>query len=142
MQQFLIGELEKNMESNKVVKPKFTTDFPEAVAREGADEPTLREHEEGALRSFIDTTNVGNKRLWTPLVDEDWRAICQAIFQVVEGAEWETVYYKYEDLHKAVKCKKSVVNKKAQALWSLIAAKDKGIDFFPHERLKKTIHGI
>ena len=37
-----VGEIEKNMESRKVVKPKFTTDFPEAVVREGADELTLR----------------------------------------------------------------------------------------------------
>ena len=52
-----------------MVKPKFTTDFPGAVVREGADELTLRAHEEGAVRSFIDTTNVGDKkdgghRLW------------------------------------------------------------------------------
>ena len=82
------------MESKKVVKPKFTTDFPEAVAREGADELTLRAHEEGALRSFIDTTNVGDKRWEPPLVDEDWHAICQAIYMGVEGAEWETMYCK------------------------------------------------
>ena len=28
-----VGELEQNMESMPVVKPKFTTDFPEAVIR-------------------------------------------------------------------------------------------------------------
>ena len=35
-----IGELDKNVESRKVVQPKFTTDCPEAVVREGADELT------------------------------------------------------------------------------------------------------
>ena len=56
-----IGDLEKDMMSERVVKPKFRTDFPGAVVREGMDELTLRAHEEGAVRSFIDT-NVGNKR--------------------------------------------------------------------------------
>ena len=57
-----VGEPDKNMESRKVVKPKFTTDFLEAVVREGSDELTLRADGEGALRTFIDTTNVGDKR--------------------------------------------------------------------------------
>ena len=47
-----VGDSEKNMESRKVMKPKFTTDFPE----EGADELTLRCEEEGMLRTFIDNT--------------------------------------------------------------------------------------
>ena len=36
-----VGNEEKNVESRPVVKPKFTTDFPEAVVGEGADELTL-----------------------------------------------------------------------------------------------------
>ena len=34
------------MESRKVVKPKFTADFPGAVIREGAGELTICEHVE------------------------------------------------------------------------------------------------
>ena len=52
-------------------------------------------------------------------MDEDWHAISQAIFQGVEGSEWETMYYNSKELHPAVKCKKSEENKKAKALWSL-----------------------
>ena len=55
-------DLEKNLESRNVVKPKFTTDFPEAVLREGPDELTLLAEDEGALRTFTDTTNVADKR--------------------------------------------------------------------------------
>ena len=33
-----IGDLEKTQESRSVEKPKFTTDFPGALVREGADE--------------------------------------------------------------------------------------------------------
>ena len=53
-----IGDLEKAPESLPVVKPKFTTDLPEAMVREGADELTLRREETGMLRTFVDTTNV------------------------------------------------------------------------------------
>ena len=66
-----VVDVEKNMESKEVVKPKFTTDFPEAVVREGADGLTLRADEEGALRTLIDTANVGDKRWEPPLVDEN-----------------------------------------------------------------------
>ena len=53
-------------------KRKFTTDFLEAVVREGADELTLRADEKDTLRTFIDTTNVGerkdgNHRSWVKL---------------------------------------------------------------------------
>ena len=80
------------------------------MVREGADELTLRAHEEEVVRSFIDTANVGNKKWWPPLVDEDWHVICKAIHKGVEGVEWETMCHKYVELHKAVKCKKSGEN--------------------------------
>ena len=96
-----VGDVEKNMESKEVVKPKFTTDFPDAVVREGADVLTLRADEEGALRTW--ETKNGSHRLW---MRTGWHAICQAINKGVEGAEWETMYYKHAELHQAVKCKK------------------------------------
>ena len=36
----------------------------------------------------------------------------QAIYKRVEGAEWETMYYNFVELHEAVKGKKSGGNKK------------------------------
>ena len=47
-----VGDIEKKLVSQPVVKPKFTTQFPEAVVREGADEVTLREEEEGILHRY------------------------------------------------------------------------------------------
>ena len=74
-----VGDCETNMESRKVVKPKITTDCLEAVVRGGAEELTVSADEEGMLRTFIDTTDVGDNS-WRPaLVDEDWHAFCQAI---------------------------------------------------------------
>ena len=81
-----IGDLERVRESLPVVKPNFTADFPCAVVREGgAGELALRREEEGMLRTFVDTTDVGDSRWGPPLVDEDWHAICKAIFKGVEG---------------------------------------------------------
>ena len=48
------GRLRRDIKSFKVVKPKFTTDLPGAVIRQGAGELTMRAHEEGARR--IDTS--------------------------------------------------------------------------------------
>ena len=58
-------------------------------------ELTLRAEEAGLLRTFTDTTGVGESGWEPPLVDEDWHAICQAIFQGVEGSERETMHYKF-----------------------------------------------
>ena len=62
-----VGDLEKNVESRPVVKPKSTTYFLDVVVRS------------------------------IPLVNEDWHAICQAIFQGVEGSDC----YNSEELHKS-----------------------------------------
>ena len=78
-----------------------------------------------------------------PLVDEDWHAICQAIFQGVERSEWEDMYYNSEELHQAVKCEKSWENKKAMALWTLKEAKDKGrnvYDLGTVQKIQTTSH--
>ena len=45
------------------------TDFLRAVIREDADELTLRAHEESVLRTFVDTTNLRNKK-WKSLLDD------------------------------------------------------------------------
>ena len=85
-----VGDSEKNMESRKVVKPKFTTDSPEAVVWEGADELTLRAGEESALRTSIDTTNVkdGCHRSWMRIGTPSARPSTKAS----TVREWETMF--------------------------------------------------
>ena len=92
-----------------MVKPKFTSG---TVIREGAGELTLRAQEEGVLRTFIDTSNVGDQRWRPPLVDADWHALCQTIYQGVEGTELEAMCCHHKDLHQAVKSKTSGENKR------------------------------
>ena len=49
--------------------------------------------------------------------------ICQAIFQGVEGARWETMYYKFVELHKAAKCNKSGEKHEGQSVLVLERSK-------------------
>ena len=121
-----VGDLHQESRSKRVGRPRFATELSGAVIREGADELTLRAQEEGVLRTFIDTSNVGDQRWRPPPVDADWHAFCQAISQGVEGPEWETMYYGQKDLQQARKSKKSNENKKAKVLWSMKEAKDRG----------------
>ena len=61
-----IGHQEEILESLSVVMPKFTTDFLEAVVREGADELTLPRG--GSFRTFVGTmweTADESLRSWT-----------------------------------------------------------------------------
>ena len=54
----------------------------EAAVRESVEALTLRRGEEGGLRTFIDTTNVGDNRWGPPLVDEGWHAVLSSYLQV------------------------------------------------------------
>ncbi len=74
-------ELEKHSEAMKVVRLNLNrATFPDATIREGVDEWTVRA---GMLRTL-------------PPVDEDWLAICEAIYRGVEGAE----YLKFVEMNK------------------------------------------
>ena len=108
--------------------------FPGAVIRKGADELTLRAHEECVLRTSIATSNVGDPRWGPPVVDAD---LYQAIFQGVDGPEWKAMYYQYNDLRQAVKSKKSGENKKAKVLRAMKEVKDKGVDYHDTNTKKK-----
>ena len=107
--------------SRNVVKPKFTTDFLEAVVREGTDELTLRA-DEGRYDGHLHRRRGGGRQhVGAPLVDEIGTPSARPFSKV-----------------QAVKCKKSVENEKANALWSLKEAKDKGIDFYDLGSVQKS----
>ena len=57
-----VGDLEHDWVALPIVEPMFSVDCPETAILEGAEELTLRRGEEGGLRTFIKTTNVGGKR--------------------------------------------------------------------------------
>ena len=73
-------------------------------------EQMKREHCGPSSTPQIWETQDGGQRSWK------MHAICQAIFQGVEGSEWEAMYHQCKDLHQVVKSKKSGENKKAKVL--------------------------
>ena len=124
-----------------MVKSNITTDYLGAVFQEGADKLTLRAREEGVLRILSTPLMWDTKKRWKPpLVDLDWHAFCQDIFQGVEGPEWDAMFSQYEDLHQVVKSKKSGEHRKAKVLWTMIETKNKGMSFCDagHEKENKT----
>ena len=89
------------------------------MIREGTDELTAEE--EVMLRTLL---TVEDSRWGPPLVDEDWHAICQAIFQGVEGIGMgEHVLQVRVDTQSGPPQKKPAINKKARALWASRNAK-------------------
>ena len=127
----IMGDLHRETKSKKVVKPKFTTDFPGAVIREGADELTPLAHEESMLRIFIKTTNVRDQRWEPPQVDAE--------FHRESKDQSRTPCTTHKDLHHAVKSKKSGENKKAKVLWAMNEAKDRGEDYHDTNRRQEEI---
>ena len=100
-----VGGLHRETRSKKVVKPKFTTDFPGIVIPEGVDELTLQAHEEGVLRTLIDTSIVGPKMGASFSRRRLARFLPRPFSKKLKGQR-EAVYH-YKDLHQAVKSKKS-----------------------------------
>ena len=81
-----IGDLEKNSEAIKVVRPKFNKEvLTGAIIRERVGDLTLRTGRAGMLGTFINTIRVEVGRWGPPVVDEGWHAVCQAICMGVEG---------------------------------------------------------
>ena len=111
------GDLRRGTRSLSVQKPRFSEAFPEATIREGADELTLRADEVGTQRAFINTEHIEFERWGPPLVDADWHAFCQAIYEGIEGKEWEDLYCQYREMSKAAGAKKPGESQKAKALW-------------------------
>ena len=109
-----VGELEKNTEAIKVVRPKFNNAiFAKTIGRDVVDELRLRTREAGMSRTFTDTTNVGTSRWEPPVVDEDWHAIGQASGRGVEGEV---------AVHKAVNVRHPNVSSRGKMLWEVSEA--------------------
>ena len=127
-----IGHLEKNSEAIKVVRPKFDKEsFPNAVIlREGVDELTLREGEEGLLRTCVDPTKVKVDRWGPSLVDEEWHAVCQAIYKRVEGAEWENLRYKFVEINMEFNVRHQSGSSRAKTLRKVRDAKERGDEHY------------
>ena len=100
--------------------PKCTTDFPEGVVREGAEELTLQRGAEGTSRTFIDSTNVGGNRWGLGTLSA--RPSSQA--SKVRGGE--TWCFWCVETGSAVNINQPHTSRKAKTLWKVREAKAKG----------------
>ena len=93
------------------------------------DELTLRAEDVGTLKAYVNVDHIEKERWGPPLVDYDWYAFCQALYEGIEGEDWEDMYFSYKEMSGAVGVRKPRDAQKARALWKMKAAKDAGEEY-------------
>ena len=120
-----VGHLNEGLGTFKVRRPKGEG-YPEGPVKKSPDGLTLGAEEVGTWESCINVDHIAKGR-WSPhLVDADWHAFCQALYQGIEGEDWGELYDTYKEVSRAVGVKKPQEAQKAKALWKMKAAKDAG----------------
>ena len=109
----------KELGGNQFFRPKFNKEiFPNAFIRKGVANWTLRTGEAGNAAHLHQ-----HPQMWepddggTPLVDEDWHAVCQAIYKGVEGAAWEKLCCKFVEMNKEVNVRSPGGSRGAKINW-------------------------
>ena len=101
----------------------------EEAIREGPEELTLRAEEVDSQQACFNVGHIAEDRWRPPLVDADWHAFCQAIYEGIEGSNWEELYEHYEEVSGEAGVRKPNETQNAGAFWKMKAAKDSGEDF-------------
>ena len=68
------------------------------------------------------------------MVDADWHACCQALYEDTEGEDWGDLYDAFKEMSRAVGVKKPQEAQEAKALWKTKAAEDAGDEYHDPER--------
>ena len=110
----------------EVRRPKVPEGCPQVTVSKNSDELTLRAEEVGALKAYVNVDHIEKERWGHPLVDYDWYAFCEALFQGIEGEDWGEIHFSYKEMSRAGGVKKPHEAQKAKALWKMKAAKDAG----------------
>ena len=92
--------------SFEVRRPKCKEEGREVSFREGPEELTLRTEEVRSKKSCANVDHIAQDR-WRPLlVDADWHAFCQAMYEGIEGRGWEELYDHCKEMSRAARVKK------------------------------------
>ena len=97
-----------------LLRGQMNGDRPE-VPRKGADDLTPRVEEVDTQKACINVEHIDETFLRPPVVDADWHAFCQAIYEGIEGNEWEELYFHYRDMSKAAGAKKPIESQKSKS---------------------------
>ena len=98
------------------------------TVRESSDE------EVGTLKTCINVNHIEEERWGPPLLQCDWYAFCQALYKGIEGEDWGEMHEAYQEMSRAVGFKKPQEALKANALWTMKAAKEAGEEYYDPTR--------
>ena len=125
-----VGYLKEGTRSFEVGRPKFEEGSPDVSIREGPEELTLRTEEVGSKQACINVDHIAQDRWGPPSINTDWHAFCHAIYDGIDGKDWEELYEHRKEMSGAAGVRKPYETQKAKALWKMKAAKDRREDFY------------
>ena len=76
-----VGHLSEGLGSFKVRRPKGEEGYPGVPVRGSPDELTLRADEVGTRKSCINVDHIAKEEWGPPMVDADWHAFCQVLYE-------------------------------------------------------------
>ena len=80
----------------------------------------------GSQKSCVNVDHIAQDRWGPPLVDADWHAYCQAVYNGIEGRRLGVILRLLQkEMSRAAGVKKPNENQKPKALWKIKAAKDR-----------------
>ena len=91
-----VGSLSRGTKTFQVRKPIVPEGFLEVIVRENSEEVTLTTQEVGTLKALVNVDHIEQERWGPPLVDADWYASCQALYNGIEGEDWRERYEAYK----------------------------------------------
>ena len=98
----MLKSLRRGTGTFKVRNPKAPEGGSDVTIRESQDELTLRVEEVNTWKALIGVNHIEPERRVPPLVDYDWYAFCQALYQVTEGEDREEMYGSFKAMSKAL----------------------------------------
>ena len=83
---------------------------------------------------MVNVNHIEQERWGPHLVDADWYAFCQALYNGIEGEDRVEMYFSYKEISRAVGVQMPQEAQKAKALWKMKAAKDAGEEYYDPTR--------
>ena len=84
------------------------------TVRENSDELTFRAEEVCTLKTYIDVNHIEEERWGLLLVDYDYYAFFQALFEGIEREDWGDMYEAHKEMSRVVEVKRPQEARKAK----------------------------
>ena len=120
-----VGSLSRGTRTFQVRKPKVPGGCSEVIVRESPDDLTLRAEEVGTSKALMHVDHIEQEGWGPPLVDADWYAFCQALYEGIEGEAWEDMYESYKGNEQGCGSKEAAGVPQSKSFVGHEAAKDR-----------------